>query len=63
MVTPKLLTTAEAAAEANVSTSRMRALLNQGRIKGAGKIRRDWAIPGPVVILKGAPMRDRRRGE
>ncbi len=41
----KTLTTLEAAAKLGVKPSRMRQLLLAGRIPGAVKFGRDWAIP------------------
>ena len=45
------ITAKQAAQEVGLSYSRVRQLLNQGRIKGAFKAPRDWLIPSPVEIL------------
>ncbi len=46
-----MLTTAQAAAELGLHVSRIRVLLAAGRIQGASKHGRDWAIPSPVIVL------------
>ena len=45
------ITAQQAAEEVGLSYSRMRQLLNEGRIRGAFKATRDWLIPSPVEIL------------
>ena len=44
-MTVSLATTTQAAFLLNISTGRLRTLLNQGRIQGAHKVRRLWMIP------------------
>ena len=52
MVIPSpYITAKQAADELGLSYSRIRQLLNQGRIVGAFKAPRDWLIPSPVDIL------------
>ena len=51
MPTKRLITTTEAATELWVTTARVRALLNMGRIVGARKMGRDWVIPSPIQVL------------
>ncbi|MEM7581547.1 MAG: helix-turn-helix domain-containing protein, partial [Cyanobacteria bacterium P01_A01_bin.80] len=49
--------TTQAAEILNISTSRMRYLLAQGRVKGAYKVGRTWIIPlfqGNPVISRGS---------
>ncbi len=54
-----ITSTTEAARLLGVSTARVRWLLNKGRIKGAYKMGRSWAIP----LFKGMPAVSRgRRG-
>ena len=45
------ITAKQAAEEVGLSYSRIRQLLNEGRIKGAFKAPQDWLIPSPVEIL------------
>ena len=45
------ITAQQAAEELGLSYSRIRQLLNEGRIKGAFKAPRDWLIPSPVHVL------------
>ena len=45
------ITAKQAAEEVSLSYSRIRQLLNEGRIEGAFKAPRDWLIPSPVKIL------------
>ena len=45
------ITAKQAAEEVGLSYSRIRQLLNEGRIVGAFKAPRDWLIPSPVEIL------------
>ena len=45
------ITAKQAALGIGVSYSRMRQLLNQGRIRGAIKFQRDWMVPAQVEIL------------
>ena len=45
------ITAQQAAEEVGLSYSRMRQLLNEGRIKGAFKTPMNWLIPSPVEIL------------
>lgn len=46
-----ILTADEAATVLGVSERRVRQLLDAGRIAGARKLGRDWAIPAPVQVL------------
>ena len=50
------VTAQRAAAECGVSLSRIRQLLQQGRVEGARKFGRQWLVPTPVVVLP--PIRD-----
>ena len=45
------ITAQQAAEEVGLSYSRMRQLLNEGRIKGAFKTPQNWLMPSPVEIL------------
>ena len=45
------ITAQQAAEEVGLSYSRMRQLLNEGRIRGAFKTPMNWLIPSPVEIL------------
>ena len=45
------ITAKQAAEEVGLSYSRIRQLLNQGRIRADFKAPRDWLIPSPVEIL------------
>ena len=45
------ITAIQAAEEVGLSYSRMRQLLNEGRIKGSFKSPQNWLIPSPVAIL------------
>ena len=45
------ITAQQAAKEVGLSYSRMRQLLNEGRIRGAFKTPLNWLIPSPVEIL------------
>ena len=45
------ITAQQAAKEVGLSYSRMRQLLNEGRIRGAFKTPMNWLIPSPVEIL------------
>ena len=47
------ITAKQAAEEVGLSYSRIRQLLNQGKIKGAFKAPRDWVLASPVEILPG----------
>jgi len=51
---PKLaiLTVTEAAAALGLSEQRIRQLLAMGRIVGARRLGRDWAIPAPARIIQ-----------
>jgi hypothetical protein len=46
-----MLNVAQFAKLVNLHPSRIRALLKEGRIKGAQKIGRDWVIPKNAKIL------------
>ena len=48
--TEKLITVKEAAYELALSAIRVRQLCQQGRVKGARKIGRDWVIPTPIEV-------------
>lgn len=48
-----LLTTQQAATELGVSAPRVRQLLAKGRIRGAFKLGKSWAIPDPVRVKPG----------
>ena len=50
------VTAQRAAAECGVSLTRIRQLLQQGRVEGARKFGRQWLVPTPVVVLP--PTRD-----
>jgi len=52
------LTVAEAARALGISTARLRVLLADGRVRGAYRHGRAWAIPVPIEIL---PPRRRPR--
>ncbi|MDJ0552950.1 MAG: DNA-binding protein [Microcoleaceae cyanobacterium MO_207.B10] len=59
-MTVSLVTTTEAAFLLNISTGRLRALLNQDRVVGAFKVKRLWMIP---VNHRGMPeIKPGRRG-
>lgn len=50
------VSTSQAAEILNISTSRMRYLITQGRVKGAYKVGRTWIIPlfeGNPIISRG----------
>ena len=43
----------QAASELGVSHRRIQRLCQDGRIKGALKVARDWIIPSPVKVVSG----------
>ena len=47
------VTSQEAAREASVTQRRMQQLLAAGRVKGAVRFGRNWAIPSPLELLPG----------
>ncbi len=50
---PEHITTVEASVELGVSLRRVQQLLSAGRIEGAERFGRVWAIPSPVRIVPG----------
>lgn len=63
----RFATVAEAAEELKVTTMRIRHLLQQGRIRGARKIGREWLIPLPMEVTPGSrgprPKHERKEEE
>ena len=55
---PSYITAKQAAQDLGVSYSRMRQLLNEGRIRGAVKPQRDWLVPSPVDLLPRPSKKD-----
>ena len=56
------LTTQEAAEQVGVTASRIVQLLLEGRIKGAQRFGKAWAIPAPVVVVAVKLGRPKRGG-
>lgn len=52
------VSTTEAGEELGITSSRMRRLLLDGRVKGAKKIGRNWVIPTPIMISRGSRGRE-----
>lgn len=50
-----LISTEEASKLLGISARRIRTLLQQGRVKGATKIGRQWLIPVPIEVLPPSP--------
>ena len=57
-----LISTEEAAKHLGISARRIRTLLQQGRVRGATKIGRQWLIPVPVEVQPPSPTTNQSVG-
>ncbi len=53
-VSSRMVTTNVAANEMGISVRRLQALLNQGRVRGAERVGRDWLVPAPTELVPGS---------